>query len=669
MGDAFWDPIFTRLIDDREVLADIIRDTPEPVLIGLARKNPALWRACQPFVRGRALTRPDRFRDVIRDFADREAPLRRVLFFEWVNANPRTLAFPTLPLTPETPARLESGEFGPPSKISILARIDPRESAASLLKAYLERCRDLAAPPEETTAAEPPVDEVPRLRDEIRSLRRELKLAQEREKALHAHLSERGKRQAELEQALGERDARITALSAKLEQALADAARAGADPAPEPASDADQAVRSRLRDSLTGLETRNRELEAALARRTASGERLEQELEKNRRQRSDAEEMARRIEHLRDAQTTLERRLELLQNAVPARILAFAPPAAPPGTSVWIVEAPGIGRLVVDEALTRDLRPVEGEWILLHRDTTGAIRNVSPLEAAWKRELVGVLRRDESGWHLQVEETRELLPVGLTLQGFAPGDVVTAVVLPELAERKACAVPLKRQSAPALDTSAATEHRIGFAALQRKLGLIGFSSQEFARWLQQQHIPFLLEADAFRFEQPVQGLLPSLRPRLPAVPVCAREGCRSSLASHPFPREGRPDEVCGICHEEVAETAPVLPPEEWYDFEGRRILIVGGDAVGTAYRDVLGRHRLEVEWMSGFVGLGGAARGFGGVSAVVVILKQISHTLLRELTNALRGSGIPLLFAPKRGSSGVLRLLIERFKPSRIPAP
>ncbi|HEY9071905.1 MAG TPA: hypothetical protein VIV61_16720 [Candidatus Ozemobacteraceae bacterium] len=670
MADAFWEPIFARLIEDREAIAEIVRDTPDPVLIGLARKNPALWRACQPFVKGRTVTQPDRFHETILDFAGREAPLRRVVFFEWVNANPRTLAFPAIPITSETPARLESGEFGPPAKISILSRIDPRESAAPVLKAHLERCRErMAAPPAAEPGPSASADELRELRGEIRKLRQTLKAAEEREASLQGNLSERGRRMAELERELAELTAHDAALARRLEQALAELRTKGA-PSPEPKSAADLPDLSTLRDSLTELENRNRELEAALARRTASGERLEQELEKTRRDRTETGELARRIEHLRGTQLELERQLELSRNALPARLLALAPGSTGSGATVWIAEAPGVGKLVIDESHTRSFAPVEGEWILLHRDITGAVHGASPLEASWKREVIGVLRHDERGWHLAVEETRELFPVGQSPQGFAPGDVVTAVILPELAERKTFAVPLRRQPLPPMphEPDGPAEHRISIAALQRRLGLIALSPQAFAHWLREQHIPFLLESDAFRFEQPVKGLIPSLRPRLPMIPVCEREACREAASNRPFPREGHPDEVCGICHEEVTGSVADVLSEERYDFEGRRILIVGGDAVGSAYRDVLARHRLDVEWMSGFVGLGGAMQGFGGVSAVVVILKQISHTLLRELTIALRGSRIPLLFATKRGTSGVLRLLVEQFRPGR-PTP
>ena len=61
MADPFWEPIFTRLIGDPTVIADIIRDTPDPVLIGLARKNPALWRVCNALGKGKTITGRERF--------------------------------------------------------------------------------------------------------------------------------------------------------------------------------------------------------------------------------------------------------------------------------------------------------------------------------------------------------------------------------------------------------------------------------------------------------------------------------------------------------------------------------------------------------------------------------------------------------------------------------
>ncbi|MBP7635295.1 DUF2325 domain-containing protein, partial [Candidatus Ozemobacteraceae bacterium] len=161
---------------------------------------------------------------------------------------------------------------------------------------------------------------------------------------------------------------------------------------------------------------------------------------------------------------------------------------------------------------------------------------------------------------------------------------------------------------------------------------------------------------------PYSALLAALRPRLPMVPICDRDACREHMPTFPFPRPALQDEICSICHEEDDAGKPAETPIATYDFEGRRVLIVGGDAVGAAYREMLAHHNLDVEWISGFVGLGGARQGIGNVIAVVIILKQVSHTMLREITAAARDAKVPLLYSPRRGTTGVLATLAAHFR-------
>ncbi|HQG27937.1 MAG TPA: DUF2325 domain-containing protein [Candidatus Ozemobacteraceae bacterium] len=356
--------------------------------------------------------------------------------------------------------------------------------------------------------------------------------------------------------------------------------------------------------------------------------------------------------------------METHGRALPARLILTSPsPGGSPEDKVWIAEAPGLGRVLFPESLLRPASCVEGEWVMLERDENGTVFQARPLEDEWKREVIGVLRSDDFGWSLHVEERSEILPLPHPFPGFAAGDVVSAVILPEFADRKAVAVPVRRLPAPSAPAAGtASELKAGFVTIQRRLGLLGLEIPEFTRWLKQQDIPFVLESDAIRFEQPYSPLLAALRPRLPMVPVCEREACRERMSAFPFPRPAQPDEICRICREEAAAAKPAEVPPATYDFGGRRILIVGGDAVGVAYREMLAHHNLDVEWISGFVGLGGARQGIGNVAAIVIILKQVSHTMLREITAAARDTKIPLLYSPRRGTSGVLATLAAHFR-------
>lgn len=669
MADPFWEPIFTRLIDDREVIADMIRDTPDPVLIGLARKNPALWRVCNALVKGKTITGRERFQTVLEEFAGREQVLRKVIFYEWVNANPRTLEFPTIPITGETLSRLESGEFGTPLKIAILARIDPRGSAKPVFDVYLSTYNQPAAAPGAQAASDgPPANQEPdaallELRDEAKALRRKLKETEEREASLHAKLSEKGERAATLEKLLAGEQTKSASLEVRIEALTAELAkRAEAAPSGKDISEDTPSV-SELMDRVARLEASCRELETTLARRTASTERLENELDEKRRTHADSEALSRQLERLREERARYLKLIETHGRALPARLMLTGPAPGNPEEKVWIAEAPGYGRIIFPESLLRPASCVEGEWAMLERDENGTVFQARPLEDGWKREVLGVLRSDDFGWSVHSEDRSEILPLPHAFPGFASGDVVSAIVLPEFADRKSIAVPVKRLSAPPSPVPGATsEFKAGFVTIQRRLGLLGMELSEFTRWLKQQEVPFVLESDAIRFEQPCFPLLAALRPRLPMVPVCERDACRERLPAFPFPRPAQPDEICSVCREEAEIGKPVEATAGSYDFGGRRVLIVGGDAVGPAYREKLAHHNLDVEWISGFVGLGGARQGIGDVSAVVIVLKQVSHTMLREITAAARDAKVPLLYSSRRGTSGVLASLAAYFR-------
>lgn len=70
-------------------------------------------------------------------------------------------------------------------------------------------------------------------------------------------------------------------------------------------------------------------------------------------------------------------------------------------------------------------------------------------------------------------------------------------------------------------------------------------------------------------------------------------------------------------------------------------------------------HGLEVVWRSGFESIKDLRGGLSSYKAVAVIVKQLSHTLLREIILAAEKSGVQIIFCAKRGVSGVLGCLKE----------
>ncbi|MDD3147958.1 MAG: DUF2325 domain-containing protein, partial [Candidatus Riflebacteria bacterium] len=99
-----------------------------------------------------------------------------------------------------------------------------------------------------------------------------------------------------------------------------------------------------------------------------------------------------------------------------------------------------------------------------------------------------------------------------------------------------------------------------------------------------------------------------------------------------------------------------------FQFKGERILIFGGDRIGSEYERVLARHNLLVSWHSGFENLHDLKNGLGKADAVVIVVRQISHTLLREIVPVAEKEKIPLIYSTRRGTSGVLSHLLDFFK-------
>jgi len=98
------------------------------------------------------------------------------------------------------------------------------------------------------------------------------------------------------------------------------------------------------------------------------------------------------------------------------------------------------------------------------------------------------------------------------------------------------------------------------------------------------------------------------------------------------------------------------------DFCGKKLLILGGDYVGPEYQKQLPSHNLQVTWKSGFENLGHVGESLKNFDLIVIILRQISHTLLRETVAAAEKQSVKLFYSKKRGISGLLSELKTFFQ-------
>jgi hypothetical protein len=93
--------------------------------------------------------------------------------------------------------------------------------------------------------------------------------------------------------------------------------------------------------------------------------------------------------------------------------------------------------------------------------------------------------------------------------------------------------------------------------------------------------------------------------------------------------------------------------EENIKFNGQKIIIFGGDRVGLEYEKALSNVNLSATWFSGFSLLSEISLGTGKPDLMIVVTKQISHALLRELNAYAEKKSIPIAYSTRRGITSV----------------
>lgn len=681
MADAFWDPIYKKALEDLDLFRWIVEDSPDGVLLELVRPHPVLSRQVSPFTKKGKITNRASFNPIFLKVASQDALLRRILLFGWIEANRSSLAFVSIPPDEAGKQRLLKGEFGSVSKLRVLSRLDPREGAKLI---YAEVCAVLEPAPEEILAGQPspesPVTaenttldavlpaanrpsetdvrrDLGELRSEARDLRKKVKEleyqrgeAERRGTTLNQHLRDTELALDEVRRALAQTTARVQELERR---ALPVASSPHPAPTPSGTGEGIAEPSSILEVSRADLTKRVKQLEEVLARREAAIERLEKDLTSVRSAEAKGRESQDQVRRLRERVSELEQRLEQAEQARPVRLLLREAEPTPAGFRPLIETLHG-ERLLLPPSVHPPKGAVEGEWCLQFPASEELPERLLPLEAARRAEIIGSLRLLENGARL--ESTLDWFPVVASIQGFDEGAPVAGVWLPAAPDRPEGIHALRiLPGAPVVED----DSRLSFVALQKRLGLGRFDREAFISWARAHDTAWAFDETGLYNLPSAEAVLSEIRRTLPVETLCDREGCRTQALSRPFVRDARAGELCGGCQEEVGE-----PMDELSRIEIRpcRILIAGGDAVGSNYRDAFACHGIDATWISGFAGLGGLREGLKEFKLAVVILKQISHTLLRELSQAARQSGVRLVYSPCRGVSGVVRMLAEKLR-------
>lgn len=137
-------------------------------------------------------------------------------------------------------------------------------------------------------------------------------------------------------------------------------------------------------------------------------------------------------------------------------------------------------------------------------------------------------------------------------------------------------------------------------------------------------------------------------------------------------RYAKDNEICSVCGKSVKsqiveqESSKYLQNNEnkFYeslDFQHKKILIVGGDSIGSKYTEIFAKYNLYVDWHSGFKSLTNLKNSSFLYDLVIVITSQISHTTIRELYKALGKTSVPVIFSCSSGTSSVIRQIYNYF--------
>ncbi|MBF0499304.1 MAG: hypothetical protein HQM09_04185 [Candidatus Riflebacteria bacterium] len=692
--DPFWEPVFRRAMDDPEILALIAQDTPDRMLSDLIKPNPAMALATAPFIKHGRITSHKQVLQVILRQASREESLRRVLLYQWVNDNAVAMTFPTIPPDESAAKRLAAGEFGPPLKIRIIARLDPRENAKSLYKSVLAGSDENAAAetraqqttgsavlPTDTASADPTSGNksvatlVKRLegdlsaaRSEIRELRRKLKDTEsarsDADRRLSIEVEERRRLEKRIEdeqkQAISLRR-EVSEVQAQVVKLLAECARheelicVGETKKSSDDTEGKLSITKSDSDAISISEARIIELEELLCRRDAAIARLEHDIDRFRdtgKAQLDAEKACKRLQ---ERLGSTESALAGMRAGGLYRLILRDAEGTERGFRA-LIEGADASRLLLPSNIRPPKEAVEGEWLWLARGPNGQPFELFAPEAAVRRHISGTLRLNEG--KATVENDDGVWPVFAPIGEFSDGTPVAATLLPAFLERPEGVWALRAHEVNPISHD---EEIISFDTIRRRLGLISLDETALREWIHDKCIPCTPETGGLRPIGKIEALISELRRSLPVRAVCGHADCRIHAQSNPFLRSARPDELCSVCFEEADEKKSGHTNS--YDFGGTRVLIVGGDAVGPHYRESLARHHLDVTWISGFESLGAMRAGLGDARLALVVLKQTSHTLLRELLPAARNRGVRVAFSPKRGVSGVLTRLVELLKP------
>jgi hypothetical protein len=663
MADDFWAPVFERLLEDYSFLELVAADTSENDLVSWVKPNRALFARCARFIKkNRVLDKPSLVREML-VYARTDPALRKIILFTWVEKNSQTMKFPTLATDADSEMQLQSGAFGNPAKIRILAQIDPRAGAKPIYERVLA---SFAAPDTEMPAAPAPVAaaasgedtagtqrlaarvaELEKLLENFRADNRQLKKQYEQ---FHAEIvaqnrrienySRRLKESEQTNQALEQEAATLRRRVAQAEEQLA---KVSVTAESRPAADNSE--------QLAALSSEVEALRRALDNRAATIRRLESEKAEIAARYAVEADKDRQIEFLRWRLSELE---PMSQSGARLAGQLVSTHKEPDGRRSWLFMSISGQVIFVEGALVSRTSLVREEFAILQLDSDNRPVALESLETDARREICGCV--EVSGGDLFLVADSQRYQVMVEVAEGSIGRPVRGVWLPEFAERKA---GIYRVEALAQHDRAATLQKTADARQLRAFFRVArLNLERFVELLKRHDIDFKRTAEGeLTFLADYHEVLEPMRMHVKIYRSCDNVFCQNLAAGEAMVRPAGAGQSCDFCGQLVTVENPAAAAV----FAGQRVKIFGGDYVGSEYERALAQHNLNIEWHSGFKNLSELKAGLGRPDLVVIIVRQISHTLLRELVAAVARESLPVLYSSRRGISGILAELTDHF--------
>ena len=617
MADDFWKAVFEKLIENRDLLKLICFDTANQEILSWVRPNTTLRSRCARFMHNGVIADKNGLIKELLNYSVNNKALRRIILLTWVDKNPEAMAFFKVPGNSEAVERLKKGEFGNIDKIRILSMIEPRESAGSLYKEIIEEA-----------------DKEAKAKEELRKSEEIAKMAlssAEVEAALHS------------KDMIAAPDTNNWSYEGNFNEVVYEELQKI------------KAALEILEDVNKQLKTENKELRSEQFKRKTELNNYSTKLEKE-------------VKESKKLSFELAREKDLNSSLTSQLAFAKAELASKPTETLSDSEI-GDLRFKLDEALKENkelkkalsnreasLNRIKSENLELNlkmenvNDQSQTIRNLKQRLADYSsrenqnvQTVVGQLISKARYNNDFGEKSGKKCWLFVSITGQ-----IYYLDLADIPANKA--VPEEYMLA-----SFDGEKLVSFSSLEREerkevFGFIELKDGCGFLNVDDEKIPVFLNVTEKWVGRPARGVfLPELENRnagiykldiLPDTAKLNKSEQKSSKKSS-----------------EKADRA-----EDNIKFEGQKVIVFGGDRVGLEYEKALNRIGLEARWFSGFSLLSEISLGFGKPDLMIIVTKQISHALLRELNAYAEKHSIPVAYSTRRGITSVLEIVKQTFK-------